>query len=66
MITLTGSSAFKTIIYFEKAKKLIVEYNAGSIYSYNDVEMTEVAKLSTDSKGSELHTIIKDKVVNLL
>lgn len=66
MITFTGSSAFNGVVYFEKTKKLIVEYSTGTIYQYDDVEFSDVAKLSADSKGSELHKIIQGKKVTLL
>lgn len=66
MILLTGSSAFKSVVYYEETKKMIVQYNAGSLYLYTDIEMDEVKQLSTNSKGSVLHTIIKDKQVTAL
>ncbi len=66
MITFTGSSAFNGAVYFEKTKKLIVEYSTGTVYQYSDIEFSEVAKLASDSKGSELHKIIQGKTVTLL
>ena len=66
MITFTGSSAFNGAVYFEKTKKLVVEYATGTVYSYDDIDFTEVSKLASDSKGAELHKIIQNKQVTLL
>lgn len=66
MILLTGSSAFKSVVYYEETKKMVVQYNAGTLYLYDDIEIDEVQQLSSNSKGSMLHKIIQNKTVTAL
>ena len=60
-VKIKDSSNIKSLFYFDGLKQLYVFFQSSSLYVYEDIEIEEVKKLSTEQGSKYFYDEIREK-----